>query len=109
MRATSRACWSPARFLYRRETATTVFPTDTRRWASVPLRLIVGYGFMAHGVAKLSHGSDAFAGILQQLAVPLPHVTAWLTIASTCPANSARYHFSACRHQELSLLRSATK
>lgn len=24
------------------------------RWAPIPLRLIVGYGFMAHGFAKLS-------------------------------------------------------
>jgi hypothetical protein len=27
------------------------------RWALIPLRLIVGYGFMAHGFAKLSRGA----------------------------------------------------
>ena len=31
------------------------------RWAPIPLRLIVGYGFMEHGFAKLAKGPDAFA------------------------------------------------
>jgi hypothetical protein len=30
-------------------------------WALIPLRLTVGYGFMQHGFAKLSKGSEAFA------------------------------------------------
>jgi putative oxidoreductase len=51
------------------------------RWAPVALRLIVGYGFMAHGFAKLSRGADAFAAILAALHVPLPQVMAWSTIA----------------------------
>ena len=50
------------------------------RWAPIPLRLIVGYGFMEHGFAKLSRGPGAFAGILQALGVPMPHVTAWVSI-----------------------------
>jgi putative oxidoreductase len=50
------------------------------RWSPIPLRLIVGFGFMEHGVAKLSKGVDAFAGILQAMHVPMPHVMAWLTI-----------------------------
>src|SRR6516165_2396006 len=50
------------------------------RWAPIPLRLIVGYGFMEHGVAKLARGSDAFPAILQALGVPAPHFMAWLTI-----------------------------
>jgi putative oxidoreductase len=50
------------------------------RWAPIPLRLIVGYGFMEHGFAKLSKGADAFAAILQALAVPAPHFMAWVTI-----------------------------
>jgi putative oxidoreductase len=29
------------------------------RWAPIPLRLIVGYGFMEHGFAKLARGFDA--------------------------------------------------
>jgi hypothetical protein len=34
------------------------------RWSAIPLRLIVGYGFMQHGFAKLSRGPDMFAAIL---------------------------------------------
>ena len=49
-------------------------------WAPIPLRLIVGYGFMEHGFAKLSRGPDAFAVILHTMGVPAPHLMAWLTI-----------------------------
>src|ERR1700751_3414041 len=49
-------------------------------WAPIPLRLIVGYGFMEHGFAKLSRGPDAFAAILHTIGVPAPHLMAWLTI-----------------------------
>src|SRR6267154_2266553 len=50
------------------------------RCAPIPLRLIVGFGFMQHGFAKLSKGPDALAAILHALAVPAPHFTAWVTI-----------------------------
>ena len=56
--------------------------SDLARWASLPMRLLVGCGFIEHGFAKLSKGPDAFAGILQQLGVPLPHVATWLTIGT---------------------------
>jgi putative oxidoreductase len=49
-------------------------------WAPIPLRLIVGYGFMEHGFAKLSRGLEAFAVILHTMGVPAPHLMAWLTI-----------------------------
>lgn len=49
-----------------------------RRWALLPLRLIVGYGFMAHGIAKWSRGPEHFAQLLQQIGVPLPVATAWI-------------------------------
>jgi putative oxidoreductase len=50
------------------------------RWSPIPLRLIVGYGFMQHGFAKLSRGPDTFAVILQGMGVPSAHFMAWLTI-----------------------------
>jgi putative oxidoreductase len=50
------------------------------RWAPIPLRLIVGFGFMQHGFAKLSKGPEAFAVILHAIGVPDPHLMAWLTI-----------------------------
>jgi putative oxidoreductase len=56
--------------------------SDLARWAILPLRLLVGYGFMEHGFAKLSKGPDAFAAILQQMGVPMPHIAAWLTIGT---------------------------
>jgi putative oxidoreductase len=51
------------------------------RWAPIPLRLIVGYGFMEHGFAKLARGLDAFPMILQALGVPAPHFMGLLTIS----------------------------
>ena len=54
--------------------------TSVARWAPIPLRLIVGYGFMQHGFAKLSKGPEAFAVILHAVGVPAPHLMAWLTI-----------------------------
>jgi putative oxidoreductase len=50
------------------------------RWAPIPMRLMVGFGFMAHGYAKLSRGPDAFAAIRQAMGVPEPHLMAWFTI-----------------------------
>ena len=50
------------------------------RWSPIPLRLIVGYGFMQHGFAKLSRGPGAFVAILQAMGVPDPYPVAWLTI-----------------------------
>jgi len=50
------------------------------RWSPIPLRLIVGYGFMQHGLAKLSRGPGAFVAILQAMGVPNPHFVTWLTI-----------------------------
>ena len=44
------------------------------------LRAIVGYGFIAHGLAKLFRGPVAFASILQALHVPWPYLMAWATI-----------------------------
>jgi putative oxidoreductase len=56
--------------------------TITRRlgeWAPLPLRLIVGYGFLVHGYAKLMRGPDSFAAVLHTLGALRPHLLAWLT------------------------------
>jgi len=53
--------------------------TSIARWSPIPLRLIVGYGFIQHGLAKLSKGPEAFAVILHAIGVPAPHLMAWLT------------------------------
>lgn len=53
---------------------------SSAQWAPVVLRLIVGYGFMAHGYAKLARGPENFGAILQGLGVPSPHLFAWATI-----------------------------
>jgi len=50
------------------------------RWSPIPLRLIVGYGFMQHGFAKLSRSPGAFVAILQAMGVHAPYFMAWLTI-----------------------------
>lgn len=52
------------------------------KWALLALRLVVGYGFMAHGFAKAGRGPEAFTVILRHLNVPLPVLAAWLTIGT---------------------------
>ncbi len=49
------------------------------KWTLLPLRLLIGFGFAAHGFSKLSAGPQKFAGILQVIGVPLPNLMAWLT------------------------------
>jgi len=50
------------------------------QWAAIPLRLIIGFGFIEHGYAKLVKGPAAFVSILHDLGVPAAHVMAWVTI-----------------------------
>src|SRR5262245_58493858 len=50
-----------------------------RKWAPLPLRLVIGFGFVVHGWAKLSRGPDGFAKLLEQIGAPLPGVTAWVS------------------------------
>ena len=50
-----------------------------RQWAPLPLRLVIGYGFVAHGWAKLSRGPAGFARLLEQIGAPLPEATAWVS------------------------------
>jgi putative oxidoreductase len=53
---------------------------SVKRWAVIPLRLIVGYGFMAHGYAKIARGPVYFIETLHALRVPWPELMAWATI-----------------------------
>jgi putative oxidoreductase len=50
-----------------------------RQRALLPLRLVIGYGFIAHGWAKLSRGPAEFAKLLGQIGAPLPELTAWVS------------------------------
>jgi putative oxidoreductase len=54
---------------------------DSVRWAAIPLRLIVGYGFVAHGYAKIARGPEPFAAVLHALGVPASQLMARATIA----------------------------
>jgi putative oxidoreductase len=69
--------WSP---VWRDLPINLISRSSIARWAPAPLRLIVGYGFMEHGFAKLARGFDAFPTILHALGVPAPHLMGWLTI-----------------------------
>jgi putative oxidoreductase len=48
-------------------------------WALVPLRVMIGFGFAAHGYAKLARGPSGFAPIVAALGLPAPLLTAWAT------------------------------
>lgn len=51
-----------------------------REWGILPLRFIVGYGFMAHGFAKFFRGPEGFAHILEAMGFPLPLAMSWLVV-----------------------------
>lgn len=58
-----------------------LIPLPLQAAYALPLRLIVGIGFMAHGYAKLARGPEAFSGILHALHLPAPGFLAGATIA----------------------------
>jgi len=49
-------------------------------WYAIPLRLIVGLGFMQHGYAKWARGPDDFIGVLNAIGVPHAFLAGWATI-----------------------------
>jgi putative oxidoreductase len=49
-------------------------------WYALPLRLVVGYGFIEHGYAKLARGADGFIAILHAIGMPFAHLLGWATI-----------------------------
>ncbi|HVS71447.1 MAG TPA: DoxX family protein [Phycisphaerae bacterium] len=44
----------------------------------VPLRVVMGVGFLMHGLAKWQRGPEHFAALLGQIGAPAPGVTAWV-------------------------------
>jgi putative oxidoreductase len=56
-------------------------PTLPPCWYAIPLRLIVGGGFLQHGYAKLARGPENFIQILDALGMSDPALLAWATIA----------------------------
>jgi putative oxidoreductase len=42
------------------------------QWAPLPIRLIIGFGFLAHGWAKWGRGPEGFGRLLHQIGIPLP-------------------------------------
>ncbi|UVT20267.1 MAG: DoxX family protein [Nitrospira sp.] len=56
------------------------FQNVLRPWTPLLLRLIVGYGFMAHGYAKFTRGPEQFIGILTSIGIPMPQLMGWATI-----------------------------
>jgi putative oxidoreductase len=49
-------------------------------WYAVPLRVMVGLGFVEHGYAKLARGADAFIAILHAIGTPFAELLGWATI-----------------------------
>src|SRR6476661_2478112 len=49
-------------------------------WYAIPLRLIVGFGFIQHGYAKLARGPEDFIGVLYAMGLPSSFLLGWLTI-----------------------------
>jgi len=45
-------------------------------------RLVVGFGFLQHGFAKVMNGQGHFATSLQGLGVPAPEFMSWITIGA---------------------------
>ena len=52
----------------------------SHQWALLPLRLVVGYGFLAHGMAKWNRGPDKFAKLLAVIGTPAPTIAARVVI-----------------------------
>ena len=50
-----------------------------RKWAPIPLRLILGFGFLYHGFPKVfsAQGHEMFLGMLQNIGVPAAGFMSW--------------------------------
>ena len=50
------------------------------QWYALPLRLMIGFGFMQHGYAKLARGPEDFISILHAMGLPVPALLGWATM-----------------------------
>jgi putative oxidoreductase len=62
-----------------RELAVSPLPVPAA-WYAIPIRLIVGFGFMQHGYAKWARGPEDFIGVLHAIGVPFAFLAGWATI-----------------------------
>jgi len=49
-------------------------------WYALPLRLIIGFGFMQRGYAKLARGPEDFVNLLHAMGIPFDFLLGWATI-----------------------------
>jgi putative oxidoreductase len=66
--------------LVRITTRRAIILSRLKPWAPIPLRLIVGCGFVSHGCSKIAHGPEHFIAILHAIGVPSPEIMGWATI-----------------------------
>lgn len=50
-------------------------------WYALPIRAIVGFGFLQHGYAKLARGPEQFIGMLHAMGLPFADLLGYATIA----------------------------
>jgi putative oxidoreductase len=62
------------------ERSSRLFPSLSAAWYAIPLRLIIGFGFMEHGYAKLARGPNDFSNILHALGLPAAQLLSSATI-----------------------------
>ena len=55
-------------------------PQDLSKWAAMPLRVMLGIGFVYHGFPKVfsSAEHEGFVGMLQNIGVPAAGLMAWV-------------------------------
>ncbi|RVU02092.1 DoxX family protein [Mucilaginibacter limnophilus] len=64
---------------------------NNRHLATLILRLVIGFGFMAHGWAKLDRGPAGLAHLLMHLHIPFPFEMAWAAILTELIGGAALF------------------
>src|SRR4029077_4861935 len=57
-----------------------ISPLVPASWYALALRLIIGFGFLQDGYAKLARGPDDFISVLHAMGLPAPFLLGWATI-----------------------------